>query len=125
MCVFFGSYYRDVGTRLFYGEEWCETPGSGALYQGTTSCVDSLSCVDGVDWEQPDAGVVRELCFMHTCEPASFPLRGLLKCRSFYCGNQCWSEQGRQYDSPECQMCVAQSCTTEQTACTSATCAAN
>jgi hypothetical protein len=61
MCMFIGAYYP----RLDFAAENCFLPGSGPIFDGTTTCAETLTCV-----QSAASDVAFQECLQQTC-PAS------------------------------------------------------
>lgn len=107
MCMFIASYYP----RLDPMTELCADPGSGPVFDGTTTCGETVGCVRNATSE-----IAAEECLIDTCAASSRPAGDLMTCMFYRCGEVC-ADLGT-----DCDSCVLDSCGEQFSACQSATC---
>ena len=107
MCMFIASYYP----RLDPMTELCAAPGSGPVFDGTTTCAETVGCVRSATNE-----IAAEQCIVDTCAGSNRPAADLMTCMFYSCGDVC-ADLGS-----DCDSCVLDSCAEQFTACQSATC---
>ena len=110
MCMFVAAYYP----RIDRATELCQLPGSGPVFDGDRTCLETMACVG----QSPDRAV-REHCQIATCEASSVAVSDLLQCRSAFCAQACPQNAPT---GAACDQCVAERCANAQAACASATC---
>ncbi len=107
MCMLIGVYWP----RLDWGHELCAAPGSGSRYDGTTTCMQSLSCV-----QSATDPIAAEQCWTNTCRASSQPLDNVQSCIFQNCINPGLCS------GPDCGGCAFTNCQTQIGACQAAGC---
>jgi hypothetical protein len=107
MCMLIGMYWP----RMDLGHEFCAAPGSGTVFDGTTTCGQSLSC----QLSATDA-VAAEACAVNTCRGSSGAFNDLTGCVFAKCVTTgiC--------TGADCGSCAISSCGAEFQTCQAATC---
>ena len=107
MCMLIGMYWP----RMDLGHEFCAAPGSGSLFDGTTTCGQSLACQ-----QSATSAVAAEACAVNTCRASSQTFDAVQSCVFANCitTGAC--------TGPDCGACAVQSCGAELQSCQAATC---
>jgi hypothetical protein len=107
MCMFIAAYWP----KLDPATELCAGPGSGPVFHGSTTCAETVACVQAANNEP----VQTELCLLDSCERSSPEVAAFYGCVFNFCGNVCPG-------GAECNECVGQTCLESYAACQAATC---
>jgi hypothetical protein len=105
MCMFVAGYWP----RLDTAAELCARPGSGPVYDGDKTCMESVACLQGTS--DP---VAQENCALSTCGASGSAFNAFGTCVF----TQCPSCPGGE----DCQSCVLDNCIQEYGACQQASC---
>jgi copper type II ascorbate-dependent monooxygenase-like protein len=107
MCMLIGAYWP----RMDFAHEFCAAPGSGSVFDGTTTCAQSLGCQ-----QNAKDGLAAERCATNTCRASSQAFDDVQGCVFGACiaTGQC--------TGPDCGACAAQRCGAQIGACMQATC---
>lgn len=106
MCMFVGAYWPKMDISV----ETCARPGSGPVFDGESTCAETVACIQGTG----DL-VEREECLLDTCAASNVATGALNVCIFQSCREVCPDGEG-------CSACVAQHCSPEYGACQQATC---
>ncbi|HTA88205.1 MAG TPA: hypothetical protein VK745_01465, partial [Polyangiaceae bacterium] len=119
MCMFVGLYYPAMSVL----DEQCQ---NGDMFgTGTTSCQDTLSCLNACPPDDgDDAGQLAtydectQKCFVTGCPESADAIINVSNCMQTSCATECASM------GASCDSCVQSQCASEYQACTNATCGA-
>ena len=107
MCIYSGAYYprADPGTELCFGG------GSGAVFAGTATCAQTVTCL-----QSASGAMGFHQCLSATCEKSSPAIDDFTACLSIKCGTECSG------GGAACTTCVASKCAAEYGTCQQASC---